>query len=82
MHVQIQGCCNVVVAELSTYRLIVTFTLDAACRETVAEPVIFQTWDSETFHQTVIVVAVCTWFRRLLLIGQHVELFIDNFLQL
>ena len=81
MHVQIQSCRYVGVSEQHTDSLVVTITLDATCREAVPEPMIFQTWDSEAFHQSMIIIAVCPWFRWLFLIGQHVEIIIDNFLQ-
>ena len=61
--------------------LIVASGFDAAGGETVAQTVIFQLRDIETFHQTVVIIAVCAGLCRTFVICQHIEVLIDYLFQ-
>ena len=47
----------------------------------MAQAVIFQFGDVELLHQAVVVIAVCAWLCRTLIIGKHIKIVIDNLFQ-
>ena len=64
-------------AEQDTYGLVVAVALNAARSKTVAQSVVFQPRNVESFHQAMIVVAVGAWLCRLFLSSQYIEVCID-----
>ena len=60
---------------------VVTSGFNATGGKAMAQAVIFQFWDVELHHQVVVVIAVCAWFGRTLIIGKHIKIVIDYFLQ-
>lgn len=80
MNIKIKRCGDIGMAEKHAYGLIVTIALYASCSKTMAQAMVFQSRDIKTLHQAMIVVAVSTRLSRFFLIGQHIEVLIDNFL--
>jgi hypothetical protein len=50
MNIEVESCSDVRMPEQHANRLIVTVTFDAACGETVAQPVIFQPGNVQMLH--------------------------------
>ena len=47
----------------------------------MTQTVVFQFRDVESSHQSVVIVAICAWFCRTLIIGKHIEIVIDHLFQ-
>ena len=50
MDIEVESCSDIRMPEQHTNRLIVTVTFDAACGETMAQPVIFQPRNVQMLH--------------------------------
>ena len=81
MHVEIQRCTDVGVAEKNADSLVVAFTLNAARCEAVPEAVETHLGKSELLLEFIKVAAVCTGFGWCGCVGKDIEVPSDNLLQ-
>ena len=81
MYVKVERGRNVGVTQQYADSFIVASGFNATGGKAMAQAVIFQFGDIKFRHQVVVIIAVCAWLGRTLIIGKHIEIVIDYLFQ-
>ena len=81
MNVEVERGADVGVAEDDADGFIITVALDAPSGEAMAQAMKLDDGNVKLFQQTVVVVAIGSWFGRSTVVGQNVERAVYHFHQ-